>query len=90
MFYAADGHRQFVLFVTDLWDSGSPENPREPDRARFLRRMNDEIDRALDTQRQVVRLLGVSGGQPWTVEFLEKWLADRRDQSDRMEGSDRE
>jgi hypothetical protein len=89
-FYDADGHRQYVLYVTDLFESGSPENPLEPDRGRFLGRMKDELDRALRKQRQVVRLIGVSGGQPWTVEFLEKWLTDRRDQSERTDGDGRE
>ncbi len=90
-FYDVDGRRQYALYVTDLFEWGSPADPPQPDRGRFARRMNDELDRALHKQQhKAARLIGVSGGQPWGVEFLDNWLTRQRNVSERTDDFGRE
>ncbi len=89
-FYDADGLRQHTLYLTDLFESGSTADPPESDRARFLRRIKEELGRAVRTQHEVVRLIGVSGGQSWSLKFLQNWPTRQGDESGTTDGVGRE
>ncbi len=72
-FYDADDRRLYTLYLTDLFRLASTSDQHEPARGRFLSRMERELERAVKTQVHDGRVIGVSGGQPWSGEFLQNW-----------------
>jgi hypothetical protein len=74
-FYDESGHRQYVVYLADLFEPGSPPNRYKSIPVRFLGRMNRELQRARSILKPGGRIVGITGGDDWSTEYLENFAA---------------
>jgi hypothetical protein len=71
-FYDERDIRRYVVYLADFFEVGPPPYLFEPVPRRFLNRLERELQRS--REKLIVRgaIVGISGGHPWSTEFLQK------------------